>query len=403
MPRTFTKTILSLLLIGISGALCWYGVSVNRLTARDFVFVRDHFRLLQPLADAWVLWGNLAYYDDLDPRAAAADYRQAIVRQPVLIAAWLNLAKAELAAGREDEARRILQTLSPLISPVSTWKWQELLLARDMQDEELFAAAFNFILVRLPRRVAEASFLAKGYWGGSWAVLPHLAAGSRAAFLVELMKAKESDPAFALWETMQASDPPPPKALQLRFCQFLLANGRVNQAKRVWAAWRTDGKETVYDGGFETEPTARGFGWVLTRNPDVAVERSSETPVEGRYGLHLRFLGLKNVIFSHISQIIPVEPGKVYRLSFSRKSQALTTDQGVFLEVGGYQCDGLKVRSIPVRGTTPWTREEVQVSVPGGCEAVQLNVLRNESLMFDSKISGDYWLDGVELTEQHAP
>ena len=95
-------------------------------------------------------------------------------------------------------------------------------------------------------------------------------------------------------------------------------------------------------------------------------------PVEGRYCLHLRFLGLKNVIFSHISQIIPVEPGKVYRLSFSRKSQALTTDQGVFLEVGGYQCDGLKVRSIPVRGTTPWTQ--------GGSAGVRSRWVRSRSV-----------------------
>ena len=43
------------------------------------------------------------------------------------------------------------------------------------------------------------------------------------------------------------------------------------------------------------------------------------------------------------------------------------------------------------------------MSVPSGCEAIVLQVHRNESLMFDSKISGDYWLDGVELTERHAP
>ena len=403
MPHAIRRTILTVLLLGISGALCWYGVSVNRLTVRDFVFVKNHFQVLQPFTDAWLLWGNLAYYDELDPRRAAADYRQAIVRQPTAIGAWLNLAKAELAAGREDEARRILQTLSPLITHVSTWKWQELLLARDLQDEERFAAAFNFILARLPLRVSEASFLAKGFWGDSSAVLPHLAPGSREAFLIELMKAKESGPAFALWKTMQAADPPPGKGLQLRFCQFLLNNDRVGYAKEVWAAWRSDGKETVYDGGFEMEPTNKGFGWYLTRNPDALVERSSEAPVEGRYSLHLRFLGLKNVNFWQVYQIIPVEGGRVYRLSFARKGQGLSTDQGVLLYVSGYQCEGLGVRSNPVLGTTSWTKEELEVHVPEGCEAIQLNVTRGESLMFDSKISGDYWLDSVELTEQHAP
>ena len=347
----------------MSVSFCWYGVSTNRLAARDIAFLKSHFRILQPFAGAWLLRGNLAYYEDLDPQAAAASYRQAIARQPLMIDAWLNLAKAELAAGREDEAQRILQTISPHISHFSTWKWQELLLARDLHDEERFAVAFNFILTQAPHRAADACFLAKGFWGDSWAVLPHLSAQSRAVFLVELMKTKESETAFALWRMMEASDSPPDKALHLRFCQFLLDGKRVSEAKEVWAAWRDDGKQTVYDGGFEREPTNKGFGW------------------------------------SDISQLIPVEPGKVYRLSFVRKSQRLTTDQGVFLEVSGYQCEGLKVRSSPVVGTTPWLREELEVAVPGGCEAIQLQVRREESMMFDSKISGNYWLDGVEMIE----
>ncbi len=36
--------------------------------------------------------------------------------------------------------------------------------------------------------------------------------------------------------------------------------------------------------------------------------------------------------------------------------------------------------------------------VPAGCEVICSRCMRNESLMFDNKISGDYWLDEVELT-----
>jgi hypothetical protein len=403
MPRAFTRSILTLFLITMAGALFWYGVSVNRLAVRDLVFLKNHFQLLQPFADAWLLRGNLAYYQDLDAEAAAADYRQAIAREPLLIAAWLNLAKAELAAGREGEARRILQTLSPIISHVSTWKWQELLLAIDLRDEELFSAAFNFVLARLPKRVKEACFLARGFWGSNQAILPYLTAGSRQAFLDELMKEKESETAFALWKIMKATAPPPEKALGLRLCQFFLANGKVVEAKNVWASWRDDGKQTVYDGGFEKEPTNRAFGWCLVKNPNVVIERTSESPVDGKQCLHLRFPGTKNISFSQVHQLIPVEPGKVYRLSFARGSRGLTTDQGVFIEVSGWQCEGLRVSSEPVRGNTPWATEELAVPVPEGCEAIYLKVRRNESLKFDNRIAGDYWLDRVELSEQHAP
>ena len=90
------------------------------------------------------------------------------------------------------------------IAHVSTWKWQELLLARDLQEETLFAAAFNFILKRLPLRRTEACFLAKGFWGDSQAVIPHLAEENQVVFLTELTKAKEEGAALVLWRSMVA-------------------------------------------------------------------------------------------------------------------------------------------------------------------------------------------------------
>jgi hypothetical protein len=392
-----------MLLIGISGAFCWYGVCANRLAVKDTAFLKEHFTVVQPFAGAWLLRGSLSYYLNLDPQAAAADYRQAISRQPLLINAWLSLAKAELAAGREEETRRILQTLAPFLSQVSTWKWQEFLLAQDLRDEALFSAALNFILSRLPNRVREACFIARGFWGGWKGALPHLAVEGRLMFLKELMEAKESETALALWKDMKASSAPPDKLLHLEFCQFLLNCGRIAEAKDIWASWRDDGKQTIYDGGFELKPTHRGFGWNLVRTSDALVERSTENPFEGKYSLHLRFFGLKNVDFSHVSQLIPVKSGNVYRLSFHRRSQGLSTDQGVFLDVRGYQCEGLTEQSKPLLGTNPWSREELTLTIPAGCEAIALVVRRKESLMFDCKISGDYWLDGLELAEKNAP
>jgi hypothetical protein len=52
-----------------------------------------------------------------------------------------------------------------------------------------------------------------------------------------------------------------------------------------------------------------------------------------------------------------------------------------------------------VTGTTSWEAETLDFSVPSDCEAIWVQVCRAESLKFDNKISGDYWLDGVELEE----
>lgn len=401
LHRSVLRTLLSLLLLSLSGAFWWFAVSTNRLAARDLAFLKDHFRLVQPFAEAWLLRGNVAYFVDLDPQAAAMYYRQAIARHPLEIDAWLNLAKVELAEGREKEARKVISILSPAIFHVSTWKWQELLLARDLQEEALFAGAFNFILTRLPLRIVEACFLARRFWGDSRAIIPHVAEDNREVFLRELIRSKDYDAALALWKTMEAGRFPPDRALRLYFCQILLSGGRMAEAKELWAAWRDDGKEGVYDGGFEKKPTSRGFGWHFEQNPEVVIERSTEIPFEGSYALHLRFMGTKNVRFLDVHQLIPVEPGTVYRLQFARRTQGLTTDQGVYLEVSGYRCEGLRVVSQPVLKRSPWLKEDLLVPVPGGCEVVMLRVCRNESLMFDNKISGDYWLDAIELVRRH--
>lgn len=403
LTRSVGRTVLSLLLVALSGFFWWYGVSTNRLAARDLGFLKNHFWLVQPFSEAWVLKGNVAYYVDLDPQAAAVNYRQAIAKKPLAIEAWLNLAKVGLAEDREEQARRILETLSPLISHVSTWKWQELLLARDLQEETLFAAAFNFILTRLPLHITEASFLAKGLWGDSRGVISHVAETNREVYFAELLRAGDYDAALTLWKTMETGRVPPDRNLRLRFCQALITGNRLAAAKEVWANWRDDGQQTVYDGGFEGKPTGQAFGWSFRRNPDVVIERSTETPFEGSYALHLRFMGTKNVVFSDVRQDIPVEPGKVYLLRFARRTQGLTSDQGVYLEVVGYHCQGLRVMSEPVLKRSPWLKEELLVPVPSGCEVIVLRVRRDESLMFDSKISGDYWLDAVELIQRHDP
>lgn len=390
------RFIISSGLLLLAGCLCWYGVLANRMAVKDVAFLRGHSSA-KLFSEVWLLEGNLAYYGDMDASRAAQYYRESIRRQPLMTNAWIGLAKAEIMLGNEEGARSILKTLAPVISHVSTWKWDELLLGYDLRDERYFADSFNFILQRLPARVSEASYLAVSYWGGWEAVLPHLAPESRVVFLRELMKAKQVDAALALWKGMDEGAGGGDKALQLRFCQFLLDNGRVSDAKGVWKNWTGNDRLGVYDGSFEQEPVNQGFGWRFGKQDAVTIERTRELPFKGNYCLHVRFRGTQNITFNQVSQIVPVDPGREYRLRFAQKSRSLTTDQGVFVALSGYRCQGLSLQSRPVKGTIPWTREELQFRVPEACEAVLLQVRRKESLMFDNKISGDYWLDDVEV------
>jgi hypothetical protein len=68
--------------------------------------------------------------------------------------------------------------------------------------------------------------------------------------------------------------------------------------------------------------------------------------------------------------------------------------------VSGYKDEAFKLTSEQVLGDSPWKEEKIEFTAPVGCEAIVLRVHRKESLKMDNKISGDYWLDSVELIEK---
>lgn len=385
-----TITLLSTVL-----ALSWYAVCSNRIAAKDLAFINGHDST-GLFADALLLKGYEQYYNRLNPEQAIQAYRLAISREPLFIPAWLALARTELAEGKETESAQVATALSSLIAPVSTWKWQELLLAFDLKEDEYFQTNFNFILERLPYRISEACYLASQYWGSFAAVIPHLAPANQTIYLNQLMGLKEIDAALALFHQMNHQETPA-KSIQLQFCQFLLANNRLPEAKKVWTDITGNPIPMVENGSFEEEHLNQAFGWRFNTISDTQVRRTSETAFEGVRSLQVHFNGTTNANFHHVSQIVPVKPGASYRLQFAHQSRNLTTDQGVFIEVLGYQCKGLYAAGPALLGTTRWAEEELPFEVPADCEAVTIRVRRKDSLMFDNKIAGDYWLDAVVL------
>lgn len=398
MQRIVIKSALSLMLTAIAGILLWYAVIVNRVVAKDWELIEKRpSAMLFPEVVYW--WGNYFYYAKLDVDGAAQQYRTAIRKQPLQIDAWLDLAKVEMVRGNKAEAHRIVSDAAPKIAQVSYWKWKELLLAYDLQDEEYFAACYNFILGRLPNRVKEACDLALRFWGGWNGVMPHVTGPNRPALMRELMAEKALDDVISLWHLMQRDSELPDEKLLLDICDFTLRNGRIREAKAMWGALQGWEQTGIYDGGFENQPSNAAFGWRFSKHQQVEIGRSDRVRISGERALHLHFKGTENVSFSQISQAAPVKPRGTYRLTFVHRSQNITTDQGVFIRVSGYQCNMTSLKSRPITGTTPWEAETLNFSVPGDCEAILVQVCRTESLKFDNKISGDYWLDGVELEE----
>ncbi len=390
-----TRSVTCTVLFIISGCLLWYSVCTFRAATNDVAFIQTASSRFFP--EILLIDGKIKYYSTLDPLAAAKSYKSAILAEPSLLDAWMALAQAEIAMGRRGEAERIFGMIEPTLSSISSWKWEELLLAFDLQDDKHFRHCFNYILSNLPHRIRETSWLGVRYWGGWKDVLPRLSSCNYQVFLAQVMAAGEVDATLALWEKMEAENSGIAEKDRLQFCQFLITRDRLREAKNIWKTWKGDDFSIITDGGFEFQPLNTAFGWHIPSNPDVIIERTTDQPYAGKVCLHLHFKGTTNIDLSNIYQIVPVEPETRYELRFTRKSRDLTTDRGVFVEISGYKCEGLSISSQPVLGASPWTEEEMEFITPAGCEAVLLRVCRKESLKFDNKISGDYWLDAVEL------
>ncbi len=383
---------MSLVLLIIAILIAGYGSYRYQLKNHNLGLIKNH-PLIRIFPSSWLLTGNEKYYNLLDMQASVQDYQKAISHNPLLMEAWIGLGKARLAQGNRVGALKIQNILESQLSKVTTWKWEEILLAFELKTQNYFADCFNFVLSRIPQKRREACYLAEKYWSNLKEALPYVEKKNYPIFLNQSRAAHKTETALAVWEKMENPD----QDLGLGFCQYLLAHNRLSQAKRVWKKIQPNLNQYIYNGGFEKNILNRAFGWRIKSHPQVMVELSSLRYLEGRRSLHIDFFGTANVKFRHLKQIIPLDPGKTYRLTYAQKSRKLTTDQGLYIQVTGYRCPGLGIKSKQVQGTHPWEKKSLQFEVPKACEAILLRLQRDKSLMFDNKIFGDFWLDNLKL------
>jgi hypothetical protein len=89
------------------------------------------------------------------------------------------------------------------------------------------------------------------------------------------------------------------------------------------------------------------------------------------------------------SHWLAVDEGGAYELKFWMRTEGITTDKGVYVEVDG-------ARSDAVLGTTFW--QEFALPFEASSDLVTLWVRRDPSQRFDNLVAGKVWLDAFELT-----
>jgi len=176
----------------------------------------------------------------------------------------------------------------------------------------------------------------------------------------------------------------------------LLNDNRMDLATAIWKQVFNP-EALLHDGNFAAKPLQTAFGWRIgtIKGSTWRIEEPGREQPER--SLHLRFNHLENIDFQHISQVVPLEGGREYRLKGQWKSEALTTDQRPFVEVAGYKCQAPVVRTEMIAPSQPWQEFVLAFTVPDGCRAMVARVRRPPSRQIDNQLGGELWLTRLAI------
>ncbi|MEX1349043.1 MAG: hypothetical protein AB1Z31_15040 [Desulfobacterales bacterium] len=389
------KLLITLALVALGGWLLYFNWLQRPIHYRTYDFSIEEAQRLRPFARAQYAQGLHAWFQN-DPEAAAGFFRQAVIQDPFFMDAWLKLAEAEATMGHTAISRDILMFASGLTEGVSRWKWPQILLARELGMDDILYRNTNFLLSRRLLTQDALQLLHIQFGGDVTAVMTVLDADNLVMYLDWLMRWGMTDNTLAVWQEVRKNGKPDPE-FGLRYAHYLLSKKRVSESISIWQEYRR--LNGITNAGFETEITQRGFDWRHWDDKDGnwSIERVNRGAQEGKYALRISFAGRQNIAFQNLYQIIPVTALKRLRLSYAWKSQGITTDQGPFIEIVGYDQKGLAQSGSMITGTHKWREDAIEFRPPAGCRAVLVRVRRRPSHRFDSKIKGSFWLDNFHL------
>ncbi len=395
VKHLFLRTAVTIGLVFLGGWTFHHNLLLRTVRFGTYSYTAAEAERLKRIPAAQYAHG-LAAWGRQDAAAAAGFFRQAVSENVLFLDGWLRLAEAEAALDRAQNAENILAFTLDRASGVTRWKWPQMLLAAELGQPAVVRRAANALLDRKVLVADTLQFLHTQAGGSGADVAGMLAPEHLRLYLEWLMSWAMTEESLAVWHAM-AESAPAERETALQYAHFLLHHKQVAAAARIWR--RQTGTEGLTNPGFETDITGRGFDWCYWKDKDDKwdVARVDNGAREGLYALQVDFSGRENISFYHFYQIVTVEPHAGYRLTYAWKSRGLTTDQGPFVEIYGFDREEFYATGPMISGTHDWRRESIEFEPPEDCRAIVVRLRRQPSNRFDAKIGGTLWLDDFRL------
>lgn len=361
----------------------------------SYLYSDQEARRLRFYPQAHYAYGMRAWLQQ-NPEQAARYFRRAVSENVLFFDAWLRLAEAEAVMGHEEKAQDILTFSAMKTESALKWKWPQMLLARELGMDGYFLGNAADLLSGRVLEQDTLQLLHTHFEGEAAAVIAVLEPAHLERYLDWLMRWGMADASRVVWQAMTRVGQPA-RETALRLAHFLLDHRQVVASADIWREYTGLGGLT--NPGFETAITGQGFDWRHLSDPDGRWElkRVDDDAAEGHYALKLTFHGRDNISFYHVYQIFPTHPQNRYRLTYAWKSRALTTDQGLFVEIFGYDAQGWYQAGPMMTATHDWQDHSIEFTAPEACHAAVVRLRRLPSMRFDSKLKGELWIDHLRL------
>ena len=342
-----------------------------------------------------------------DLQKAQRLFRESISLDPMDPDAWLWLARLYQARGSKTQAESAVKNALAKSAGSPGVIWDAGVLLMQMDDAAAGIAQFRKYILMEPRQQRKVYGICLSL-GLPPDYMQHSLVPAEGPYLRQwlyfLMQAGQREAAGRAWEKL-ARLGAPTEGDYLKYCDFLITNGNETGALAIWnQLYSRSNAELkpgrIWDGNFGQPVTNKGFGWRIGQAPGVRIFLDGDIKMAGQYSLSASFDGSSNPDISLASQIVPVEAGHRYEVSGYVKTSRITTDNGIFLQVQGYDCSGLQAGTPPVTGTSFWQKQSVDFTVPSGCKAIMFSIRRAASTSLDNRISGDVWVDSLKMAEQ---
>jgi tetratricopeptide (TPR) repeat protein len=408
-------------LVGVAAILAAYLTYFSVRTARATYYTEtqtlygfERATQIEP-GDAhnWYLLGRYLQYslEDADPQRAIKSYTKSLEIDPRATLTWLDLAATYEADGNDAAARNAFLNAKktyPLSAEVS-WRYGNFLLRQGELDPAF--AEIRQSVEADPSRAAEAFSRCVRVEPDADVILDRVLPANRDVYITvmqDLTADRQVENALKVWKRLVAIRAKVRVQDVFALVVTLQQMGQAHDAHKVWeeaanlaGLSQLEGPKNsaMWDGGFESDVTGQGYAWRFSPNAHgVQISFDTQERHSGKQSLRVSFDGNSDIAFRDVCQTVLVDGGVSYELSGWMQTKALTTDQGVKLELRPGVPGVAWVITASALGTQAWTPFKAFWEGVKDDREVEICLRRDASDQEDNKIRGTVWVDDVALT-----